>query len=265
MVGLDTKSFEEARDSDLRHAVMMGLILLIMGTAGFYFIFLVQNYYIAQRALNAVTLYANHVVENIPDGLLSLDPNGEIVTMNYRAKEILSLTGIQPGTEEMKERLRTLIGPVLNALKEKTPVMEYEVELPAQPGKSIPLDLSAARLIGEAGEDLGAVIILRDLREIKELQEKIKRSERLASLGTLAAGMAHEIRNPLSSIKGFAQYFLKKNPPGSEGQKYSQVIIQEVERLNRVITNLLDFARPKEPVKALVSLGDHYTTYDRID
>ncbi|PKN89492.1 MAG: hypothetical protein CVU51_00200 [Deltaproteobacteria bacterium HGW-Deltaproteobacteria-1] len=254
VVGLDTKSFEEARDSDLRHAVMMGLILLIMGTAGLYFIFLVQNYYITQRALNAVTLYANHVVENMPDGLLSIDSNGDIVTMNYRAKEILSLTGKWPEKEASKEQLRSIIGPILNSLKEKTPVMEYEVEFPGQQGKFIPLALSAARLVAETGEDLGAVIILRDLREIKELQEKIKRSERLASLGTLAAGMAHEIRNPLSSIKGFAQYFLKKNPPGSEGQKYSQVIIQEVERLNRLISNLLDFARPKEPVKMMVPL-----------
>lgn len=254
VAGLDTKSFEEARDSDLRHAVMMGLILLIMGTAGFYFIFLVQNYYIAQRALNSITLYANHVVENMPDGLLSIDPNGNVVTLNYRAKEILALTGTGPEKEEIKEQLHSIIVPVLDLLKEKKSFMEYEVEFPVQQGKSIPLALSAARLIAETGEDLGAVIILRDLREIKELQEKIKRSERLSSLGTLAAGMAHEIRNPLSSIKGFAQYFLKKNPPGSEGQKYSRVIIQEVERLNRVISNLLDFARPKKPLKTLVSL-----------
>ncbi len=257
VVGLGTKTFEEARKSDLSHAIMMGVILLILGTAGFYFIFLVQNYYIAQRALDSLTIYATYatqVVENMPDGLLSLDPEGDIVTLNNRAKEILALMGKWSEKGEIKKHLLPFLEPILTSLKEKTEVLEYEMALPVQQGKSIPLSLSAARLIAETGEDLGVVIILRDLREIKELQEKIKRSERLAGLGSLAAGMAHEIRNPLSSIKGFAQYFLKKNPLGSEGQKYSQVIIQEVERLNRVISNLLDFARPKEPLKVLVSM-----------
>ncbi|MFH0787545.1 MAG: hypothetical protein V2B13_08000, partial [Pseudomonadota bacterium] len=82
VVGLGTKTFEEARKSDLSHAIMMGVILLILGTAGFYFIFLVQNYYIAQRALDSLTIYATQVVENMPDGLLSLDPEGDIVTLN---------------------------------------------------------------------------------------------------------------------------------------------------------------------------------------
>jgi two-component system, NtrC family, sensor histidine kinase HydH len=255
-VGLDTKTFEEARKSDLRHAILMGLILLVLGTAGFYFIFLVQNYYIAQRTLDTMTTYTTHVVANVPDGLLSIDPDGDIVTLNTRAKEILSLKGEGTEKDEMKKRLLPFLKPIMASLKEKTPVLEKEVEFQVPKGTSIPLSISAARLISEKGDDLGAVIILRDLREIKELQEKIKRSERLAGLGSLAAGMAHEIRNPLSSIKGFAQYFLKKNPPGSEGQKYSQVIIQEVERLNRVISNLLDFARPKEPLKTLASISE---------
>ncbi len=256
VVGLGTKAYEEARKNDLSHAIMMGVILLVLGTAGFYFIFLVQDYYITQRALDSITTYANQVVENMPSGLLSIDPDGNIVTLNNRAKEILAIKGELVEKEKIKKRLLPFFEPIRASLKEKTPVLEHEVELPVQKGKSIPLSISAAPLISETGEDLGTVIILRDLREIKDLQEKIQRSERLAGLGSLAAGMAHEIRNPLSSIKGFAQYFLKKNPPGSEGQKYSQVIIQEVERLNRVISNLLDFARPKEPVKVLVSMTE---------
>jgi len=255
VVALDTKTFQEARANDLRHAMMMGVILLILGTGGFYFIFLIQNYYMVQRALNSVTVYLKHVVENMPDGLISMDPGGEIVTFNRRAGEILALTGKAPEKEEIKNKLHPFIAPILNSLKVKTPVLEYEVKIPASPEKTIPLALSAARLLSETGEDMGIVILLRDLREIKALQEEVKRSERMASLGTLAAGMAHEIRNPLSSIKGFAQYFLKKNPPGSDGQKYSEVIIQEVERLNRVISNLLDFARPKEPVFTTVSIA----------
>jgi two-component system sensor histidine kinase HydH len=91
------------------------------------------------------------------------------------------------------------------------------------------------------------VLILRDLREMKAMEKKVKRAERLAALGRLSASVAHEIRNPLSSIKGFIQYFKKKFAPGSKEQAYTETMVGEVDRLNNVITNLLDFTQTKEP------------------
>ncbi len=256
LVALDTRTFVDARQNDLRHTLLMGLILLVLGTAGFYFIFLVQNYYVAQKALESITTYTAHVVEHMPDGLISLDPSGAIVTLNSRARDILGLTGKVDDRQEIKKRVQPFLQPFMVAISKKEPLQDQETPFPVRPGETIPVSLSAAPVVSDTGEDLGSVLIIRDLREIKALQEKIKTSERLAGLGSLAAGMAHEIRNPLSSIKGFAQYFFKKNPPESEGRQYSQVIIQEVDRLNRVISNLLDFARPKEPVLELVSLPE---------
>jgi two-component system, NtrC family, sensor histidine kinase HydH len=86
----------------------------------------------------------------------------------------------------------------------------------------------------------------RDLREIHELKERVRRSEHLASLGRLAAGMAHEIRNPLSSIRGFAQFFLNRFQGKKEEQEYASIMVKEVDRLNRVISELLDFAHPRQ-------------------
>jgi two-component system sensor histidine kinase HydH len=94
---------------------------------------------------------------------------------------------------------------------------------------------------------LGTVLLLRDLSDVKALQERVKRVERLASLGKLAAGVAHEIRNPLGALKGFLQYFQRKLSLPEQDKTYLTVMIQEVDRLNAVISSLLDFARPKEP------------------
>ncbi len=256
VVGLETSILEQARKDDIRHALMMGAILFILGTASLYFIYLVQNYYLVNKTLNTMTTYATNVVEHMPDGLISIDAQGEIVTVNNRVREIFGLRRIADERRELKKKFLKFATPLVKSLKQKKMVLEKEMEYPAEGGNAIPLSVSAARLITDDEEDLGTVFILRDLREIKALQERVTRSERLAALGGLAAGVAHEIRNPLSSIKGFAQFFLKKNPPGSTDRQYSEVMIQEVERLNRVISNLLDYAKPKEPVKEKTALAD---------
>ena len=116
------------------------------------------------------------------------------------------------------------------------------------------MSLSAAPLKDDKGRELGAVLIIRNLREIEELKEKVRRSERLAAVGRLAAGMAHEIRNPLSYIRGFAQFFLNRFREQKTEQEYASIMIREVDRLNRVITELLDFARPREPRREVCSL-----------
>jgi two-component system sensor histidine kinase HydH len=125
------------------------------------------------------------------------------------------------------------------------PVRGQEIEIHHPSNGRIPLSLSAAPLSDERGRKMGSVLLLRDLRELRDLQEKVRRSERLASLGRLAAGVAHEIRNPLSSIRGFAQYFMSRFKGQEEEQGYASIMVKEVDRLNRVVTDLLDLARPK--------------------
>jgi two-component system sensor histidine kinase HydH len=109
-------------------------------------------------------------------------------------------------------------------------------------------------LKGEDGTIWGTIILCRDLTEVQSLKRELETSRRLASLGRLAAGVAHEIRNPLSSIKGFATYFKERYRDNPDDQKTSEIMIQEVDRLNRVITQLLEFARPPVIQKKRASL-----------
>jgi two-component system sensor histidine kinase HydH len=103
--------------------------------------------------------------------------------------------------------------------------------------------VSASKIINEDQLFLGYLFIMRDLAEIRQLQQQLRRSERLSALGNLAAGMAHEIRNPLSSIKGFATFLLGKVGQENDANA-AKMLIQEVDRLNRVVSGLLEFARP---------------------
>ena len=238
-------TFEKARKEDIQHAFLMGAILVVLGTGALYFIFIVQSYYLVDRTLAQMKTYTENVVESMADGLISVDNNKKIVTLNRRAAEFLG--------DEEKNLKGLKISNIFDLdietlLKDKKMIIrDMEVEIKPSSGGRIPLSLSAAPLKDETGREMGLVLLLRDLREIRELQEKVRRSERLASLGRLAAGVAHEIRNPLSSIRGFAQYFMRRLKGHEEEEGYASIMVKEVDRLNRVITELLDFARPQEP------------------
>jgi two-component system sensor histidine kinase HydH len=123
-------------------------------------------------------------------------------------------------------------------------ISEKEMECEFTKDKVVPVSVSASKIINEEGQFVGKVLILRDLGEVRRLQDEIRRKEKLAAIGGLAAGVAHEIRNPLSSIKGIASYFKSKYDKNSDDQEAAGVMIQEVDRLNRVISELLEFARP---------------------
>ena len=104
-----------------------------------------------------------------------------------------------------------------------------------------------------ASKASGYVLLIKDLTEIHGLRKEILRNQKLASVGRLAGGVAHEIRNPLSSIKGFAVYFKERYADIPEDQQIANIMIGEVERLNRVVSQLVDFSRPlvlaKRPVE----------------
>jgi len=123
-------------------------------------------------------------------------------------------------------------------------VIEKEVDCTVGNGQVVPLEIGASLLADESGAHLGYIILFKDLTEVRGLRREIERSRRLASVGRLAAGVAHEIRNPLSSIKGFATYFKQRYQDVPRDQQTADIMIQEVDRLNRVVSQLLEFARP---------------------
>jgi len=239
-VSFRAKSFEMAKEADLRHAALMVAILIILGTGTLYFIYLVQNYYAVDRALKRIRTYMENVVESMSDGLISLDEKGAIVTMNRQAAEIL---GLNPGQGKGLPIGEVIKGFPLSIFPSDG---KYRLTTEVPPGSGLPFAISSSPLKDEKGKVLGQVLILRDLREIQELREKAIKSEKLAAVGRMAASIAHEIRNPLSSIRGFAQYFQKRLQGQKREEEYATLMVREVDRLNRVITELLDFAKPRE-------------------
>ena len=247
-VGLDMSPIEAARKADVRHAVIMGAILLLVGFAGFTLLFMVQSYRTTRASLSRIKAFSDNVVENVPIGLLALDHEGKIAAFNRGAETILQLSARQVIGQAADRIIPAKLLDEINHAKNQSEVIEKEIECRLSTGKLVPLEIGASRLEDEDGVFLGNVLLFKDLTEVQALRKEVARSQRLASVGRLAAGVAHEIRNPLSSIKGFATYFKQRYPDRPQDQQTADIMIQEVDRLNRVVGQLLEFARPV-PVK----------------
>jgi two-component system sensor histidine kinase HydH len=248
-------SIDEARRSDVWHAIFMGLILLLAGFAGITLLLLAQSYRAARMSLTRIKAFSDHVVENMPIGLVATDSRQQVVMFNQVAESVLQLpaAGVigKPAGQVIPAALWSQVeaGGARGAA-----ILEKEVDCTLAGNRVIPLEIGAGRLTDEGGRYLGSVLLFRDLSEVRTLRNEIARNQRLVTVGRLAAGVAHEIRNPLSSIKGFATYFRERYRENDQDAQTASILIQEVDRLNRVVGQLLEFSRPVSIVPRPVRL-----------
>jgi two-component system sensor histidine kinase HydH len=258
-IGLDMTPFEAARKEDTRHILIMASILLLIGFAGIFSLFLVQAYRSTRSSLNRIKAFSDNVVENMPVGLIALDADRRIASVNQAAESLLQVPLMQIIGKSTVDILPGQVSRILDDVESSGKTIEREMDCRFPDERTVPLDVSVSPLQSDDAF-LGYIILCRDLTEVQTLKREIERSRRLASIGRLAAGVAHEIRNPLSSIKGFATYFKERYEDIPEDKKTAEIMVQEVERLNRVISQLLEFARPvtiqKKPV-AIQTLTRH--------
>lgn len=190
-----------------------------------------------------------YILECYTGGLIIVDERGQILAANTAAEQILN--------RSMQELISRSVGEVLtdragteqfaeivqNSIRRNKFVSSQEISFQSEEGKDFPLVVTTSPLRDAGDGKTGVVINFRDLTEIKAFYQQINRADRLAAIGTLAAGVAHEIRNPLGSIKGLAQMLSEDSPEDSQMRRYADVIVREVNRLDRVVRELLEFAQ----------------------
>jgi two-component system sensor histidine kinase HydH len=245
-IGLKMTEVERIYHEDHKHRMMMTGILILLGTATLFFTLVVQNSYLVQRTLDRMKSYIHYVVESMANGIISLDADGMVTTINPTAAELIGISKARAQGLSFDSLFPEHIDEIKSVLWNDSTVLDKEIEYKRPDGSLIPVSLSATQVKDNNGTRLGAVILLHDLREVKELHERAQRAEHLASIGRMAATVAHEIRNPLSSIRGFAQYFVASTRGKEEEQTYALTMIEESDRLNLVVSELLDYARPLE-------------------
>lgn len=202
----------------------------------------------ATKSLANLRALHERIVESIRSGLITTDLDGTIFTFNAAASEI---TGYKPEDMEGK-KIDSLFGDIGNEIDTSLHRTEtgdsqprFEARLATPDGFEIRIGYSITQLLSENNVPTGLIITFQDLTEIRSMEESIRRKERLAAVGRVGAGLAHEIRNPLGAMRGAIQVLESNFPQGSIHADLMGIILRESDRLNSIITNFLSYARPK--------------------
>ncbi|MCM8789176.1 MAG: ATP-binding protein, partial [Candidatus Omnitrophica bacterium] len=207
----------------------------------------------------AATLRENRIhqqslIDNLPNGVITVDEDHNVIVFNDEAERITGLKKENVLQRRFEDVIPRDIQELLNELLvHKSKIRHIETEFHKN-GNSVPLMASGACLYSTGGTILGAQLIFSDISELKSLQSQIERNERLASLGILAGGIAHEIRNPLVALKTFSQLLPEKFDDEEFRSNYVKVVIPEIERINHLVEQLLAFAKPGPPRMEKVNL-----------
>ncbi len=204
----------------------------------------------------AMEYYAT-VIDSVGDGVVVIDSQGIITLCNPAAEEITGFSrrqSIGALFSRLYAQEAILVEMVARTTATGITISDNENVVIRSTGKVKPVSATCYPLVTGNGETIGAILTLKDITYIRELEAAVRQADRLSTIGTMAAGLAHEIKNPLGGIKGSAQLLEQELSPESEQREYTHVIIRETERVDRIIRELLDLSSPRGLQLAPVNL-----------
>jgi two-component system sensor histidine kinase HydH len=247
-VGLDMKEFDRTLGRLRMQIFMLSLAMLLVGLGGWFSLSAVQGFRISQKTIEDIQAYTSLLIAKLPVGVIATDASGRITTWN---QAIAQLIGLGKNAATGKRPTEILPAPLAAFFQQSDEPGAESAETPKE--SSVRLTFGARRcellchplIITDSEQQfMGRVLLISDVTEIRSLEQRMRENERLAAVGRMAGGVAHEVRNPLSSIKGLALLLKNKFPAGSREQDTADLLIQETERMNRTITEMLSFTRP---------------------
>lgn len=229
----------------------------LLRTGGAIALVAILSAYLNNQLLSSVSQVGSlrtlneNIVRSLTSGLLTVDQAGRVLFTNPTARELLGRSGNLSGLdcEELLPGLR----PHLEDSGGFRNRFELNVDR-LDDNRRVNLGLSCSPLLDERGQFLGHVINFQDVTEVREMERILRRNERLAAIGGLAASVAHEVRNPLAAIAGCAE-LLEADLEGEEDQRLIRIIRRESARLADIVSELLDYTRPRRLQRDEIELG----------
>jgi two-component system sensor histidine kinase PilS (NtrC family) len=210
--------------------------------------------------LEGLRVLQEHILRSVGSGILTMDLQGNIASWNPAAEHI---TGYRH--DEIKSNWQQVFGDGLKAIIShtdslKTRPFRFDGQIMKKDGSNAILGMTASLLKDEANAVRGIILVFQDITKVIEMEEHLRTQERLATVGSLAAGIAHEIRNPLASLSGSIQVLQGELDLQGDNKHLMDIVVRETDRLNTIITEFLEYARLKntqnEPIELLPILDE---------
>ena len=238
----DLSAIELSRSLGLNMAALVGVSVLALSLS--------QQLQVASASLAversaAADLLVLHsdVVRCLSSGLVTVDPGEQVLTINQVACEILGTTP-EAAVGAPVDRILPGLAARLGQLGERVSLQRAELTL-SRDGRELALGVSVSPLHDRGGRFRGRVVNFQDLTDLRKMEQSVRQAERLAVVGGLAAGVAHEIRNPLASISGSIELLHQMPQADEDSRALMNIVTREIDRLNRLLTDLLDYANPR--------------------
>ncbi len=188
--------------------------------------------------LSDLKAFSKYIIESMPSGIFTTDLNRKIISFNTAAQEITHLRHA-----DVVGRTPEEIFPFLR--EDHSPLERVEGELQRN-GKTFPIGMRVSKLKDSSAKPIGHIGIFQDLTELKAMEAEVKRKEKWAFIGELSASIAHELRNPLASLKGSVEMLRENKVSEEHADHLMKIALSEMDRLNAIITDFLLYARPQE-------------------
>ena len=257
LVELDMAQYNSRLQRQKLEIIILSIVLLLVGFGGWLSILTLEGLKGSQSRLRRVEAFRDILISSLPVGLIATDNKGHVILYNEFSQELTGISEkrvIGKSTEVFSDC--EVIYTAFDVPEKRSDVTcQKEAQLVTDTGACHTVQLNRMAIIDRDDKFVGTLLMIQDLSQVKKLEEDLRRSERLAALGKMAAGVAHELRNPLSSIKGLALVLQSRFTGENHDRETANILVQEVERLNRSISELLDYARPQKLQKNDVDIN----------
>jgi two-component system sensor histidine kinase AtoS len=200
------------------------------------------------QKVNELFVMANYnatILASMTSGLITLGLDGRFEAMNQTAEAILGVSSLSVHGHHFSQIVAadSLFSQIIErALQRRTPINVPRMEFVRSDGRALPLGLRTA-MRHDQGQTFGLLIIFEDLSPVQELERRLRHADRLAAVGRVTAGLAHEIKNPLTSVRAFVQLVRQKHNDARFIEQFDRIVLHEVDRINSIIEELLDVTR----------------------
>lgn len=239
--------------SPLRPVSASGFYLFIVQGLAYYLTASFSGYW--NQRVRRIHQFNREILDNMNNGFLTTDLSGRVVSANVAACAILARNEDQVVGQPAGVVMPSAGGqecPIATALRTGRDFTRYECAVLRGDGEAVLVGLSTNHLRDVRGRATGLITLFSDLTELDAMREELRRNDRLAAVGELAAGLAHEIRNPVASIRGSVDELQRSLDTPELAQRLCTIALRECDHLNRIITDFLDYARAPKELNKLV-------------